>query len=298
VADEHPEVVAMLAPILEASNEHYVTGHIPEAQLQKEYEQVGLWDLCTQSCLLVFKTQAALELLNICLIHQVDTTTAWGSFVGPCWIRKKKSVQQTQPAHSHLKTDSRSSSSSSSDTDTAVAGQQERLGAAFCNLSGNWTGPASARKGLQIKIVHQNLSDHFMFFAHDGKGWVVATIVGHNVTIPGYRGTVGKSPYPDLQTGSPASTCSLMAFVPDTGHPTPAAWCKYPDCPFPMPTPQPIPPPGPPAPQVPLILFPQNAGSESAANLDGSPYGVYFRPSPSGKSTKWTVSIVSTETHY
>ena len=65
--------------------------------------------------------------------------------------------------------------------------------------------------------------------------------------------------------------------------------CKYPYCPYPMP-PAPAPIPNPPE-QVPLTLFPQDVGTLSPANLDGSPYGVYFRPSPSGKSTKWTVSI-------
>ena len=51
-----------------------------------------------------------------------------------------------------------------------------------------------------------------------------------------------------------------------------------------------VPPPVPPI-QVPLVLFPQDAGVESPANLDGSPYGVYLAKSPSGASKKWTVSI-------
>ena len=42
---------------------------------------------------------------------------------------------------------------------------------------------------------------------------------------------------------------------------------------------------------VPLTLLPQDAGASSPATLDGSPYGIYFKPSQSGKSTKWTVSI-------
>jgi len=40
----------------------------------------------------------------------------------------------------------------------------------------------------------------------------------------------------------------------------------------------------------PLTLLPQDAGDESPACLDGSPYGFYFTPSKSG-STKWTISI-------
>ena len=40
-----------------------------------------------------------------------------------------------------------------------------------------------------------------------------------------------------------------------------------------------------------LTLLPQDKGDESPACLDGSPYGFYFNPSKSGKSTKWTISI-------
>ena len=66
VASAHPAVVAFLQPLLAASNEHYVTGHIAAEQLQKEYEQV-------------------------------DTTVAWGSFVGPCWRRKRKALPRPGP---------------------------------------------------------------------------------------------------------------------------------------------------------------------------------------------------------
>lgn len=41
---------------------------------------------------------------------------------------------------------------------------------------------------------------------------------------------------------------------------------------------------------APLTLLPQDAGDESPACLDGSPYGFYFNPSHN-KSTKWTISI-------
>lgn len=40
----------------------------------------------------------------------------------------------------------------------------------------------------------------------------------------------------------------------------------------------------------PLTMLPQDAGDESPACLDGSPYGFYFRPSATN-STKWTISI-------
>jgi hypothetical protein len=46
----------------------------------------------------------------------------------------------------------------------------------------------------------------------------------------------------------------------------------------------------PPLKSAPLTLLPQDAGDESPACLDGSPYGFYFTPSKSG-STKWTISI-------
>ena len=42
---------------------------------------------------------------------------------------------------------------------------------------------------------------------------------------------------------------------------------------------------------MPLTLLPQDAGVLSPATLDGSPYGIYYKPSQSGTSTKWTVSI-------
>eukprot|EP00927_Polykrikos_kofoidii_P041022 TRINITY_DN3495_c0_g1_i1.p1 TRINITY_DN3495_c0_g1~~TRINITY_DN3495_c0_g1_i1.p1 ORF type:complete len:442 (-),score=35.85 TRINITY_DN3495_c0_g1_i1:169-1386(-) len=41
---------------------------------------------------------------------------------------------------------------------------------------------------------------------------------------------------------------------------------------------------------VPLTLLPQEAGGESPACLDGTPYGFYFVPSQTN-STKWTISI-------
>ena len=41
---------------------------------------------------------------------------------------------------------------------------------------------------------------------------------------------------------------------------------------------------------APLTLLPQDAGDESPACLDGSPYGFYFNPSTTN-STKWTISI-------
>jgi len=41
---------------------------------------------------------------------------------------------------------------------------------------------------------------------------------------------------------------------------------------------------------APLSLLPQTAGDESPACLDGSPYGFYFRPSPTN-SKRWTISI-------
>jgi hypothetical protein len=47
----------------------------------------------------------------------------------------------------------------------------------------------------------------------------------------------------------------------------------------------------PPLRSAPLTLLPQDKGNESPACLDGSPYGFYFNPSKSGKSTKWTISI-------
>ena len=62
VAAQHPEVNALLAPILAASNEHYVSGHLPQAQLERDYEKL-------------------------------DATTVWGSFVGPCWKRKPKKLK-------------------------------------------------------------------------------------------------------------------------------------------------------------------------------------------------------------
>ena len=40
-----------------------------------------------------------------------------------------------------------------------------------------------------------------------------------------------------------------------------------------------------------LTLLPQHEGDLSPACLDGSPYGLYFSPSKSGKSTKWTIFI-------
>ena len=40
-----------------------------------------------------------------------------------------------------------------------------------------------------------------------------------------------------------------------------------------------------------LTLLPQPDPLSSPACLDGSPYGFYFNPSKSGKSTKWTISI-------
>lgn len=42
--------------------------------------------------------------------------------------------------------------------------------------------------------------------------------------------------------------------------------------------------------RAPLTLLPQDAGDESPACLDGSPYGFYFNPSKTG-STKWTINI-------
>ena len=39
------------------------------------------------------------------------------------------------------------------------------------------------------------------------------------------------------------------------------------------------------------IFLPQDNGDESPATLDGSAYGFYYKPSQSGKSTKWTISI-------
>lgn len=41
---------------------------------------------------------------------------------------------------------------------------------------------------------------------------------------------------------------------------------------------------------APLTLLPQDAGDESPACLDGSPYGFYFQKSKTS-STKWTISI-------
>merc|ERR1712032_612427 len=58
VAAQHPEVNALLAPILKASNDHYVSGHLPKEQLRRDY-------------------------------IPLNTTTRWGSFVGPCWVRRK-----------------------------------------------------------------------------------------------------------------------------------------------------------------------------------------------------------------
>ena len=66
-------------------------------------------------------------------------------------------------------------------------------------------------------------------------------------------------------------------------------WCKFPYCPFPQP---PTPPAPAPVVHVPLTLLPQAPGDpEAPATLDGSPYGLYHKPSRSGKSTKWTISI-------
>ena len=98
-------------------------------------------------------------------------------------------------------------------------------------------------------------------------------------------GVVGMSPYPNHATKAPAPPCTLLTFAGRASR----AWCKYPFCPHGMP-PQPAPP-DPTDGEVPLTLLPQDAGPESPANLDGSPYGVYFAKSRSGKSSKWTVSI-------
>ena len=104
------------------------------------------------------------------------------------------------------------------------------------------------------------------------------------VTIPGWVGVVGASPYRGNATNATGPPCSLLDF-----NASKAVWCKYPWCPFPQP-------PAPPAPapvvSVPLTLLPQVAGDpEAPATLDGSPYGLYHKPSQSGRSTKWTISI-------
>ena len=57
VAVAHPEVIALLAPILAASNDHYVSGHLDPSLLARDYVAV-------------------------------NTSTEWGSFVGPCYRRK------------------------------------------------------------------------------------------------------------------------------------------------------------------------------------------------------------------
>ena len=103
------------------------------------------------------------------------------------------------------------------------------------------------------------------------------------VTIPGWVGLVATSPYRDPHSNRTAPPCTLLNF-----NSSKAVWCKYPFCPFPQP---PTPPTPSPVVSVPLTLLPQDAGVESPATLDGSPYGIYFKPSQSGTSTKWTVSI-------
>ena len=40
-----------------------------------------------------------------------------------------------------------------------------------------------------------------------------------------------------------------------------------------------------------LTLLPQDAGDESPACLDGSPYGFYFSPSSNSSNKRWTISI-------
>ena len=57
----------------------------------------------------------------------------------------------------------------------------------MCNLQGNWTGPATAVAGLQFTMRQHGLQNNFSFY-YSEKGWVAGTIVGSNVTIPGYAG--------------------------------------------------------------------------------------------------------------
>jgi hypothetical protein len=154
----------------------------------------------------------------------------------------------------------------------------------ICDLSGHWavTAPA-ATKGYALQIVQPAASPRFTVVDSQAPQGVEGTAAGSRVSIPGWAGVIGTSPYRDPQTNASAPTCTYLNF-----NASKALWCKYPYCPFAEP---PAPPTPAPTVQVPLTLLPQDAGDESPATLDGSPYGFYWKPSLSGKSTKWTVSI-------
>ena len=153
-----------------------------------------------------------------------------------------------------------------------------------CDLSGDWAVTAPARiKGTLLQIVQPAASPHFTVFDSQAPQGVQGAVAGSKVFIPGWLGVVGTSPYRDPHTNGTAPTCTYLNF-----NASEALWCKYPYCPFAEP---PAPPPPAPTVQVPLTLLPQDAGDESPATLDGSPYGFYWKPSQSGKSTKWTISI-------
>jgi hypothetical protein len=148
-----------------------------------------------------------------------------------------------------------------------------------CNLGGNWAGPPDG-SGFQIKIVQAVGATNFTFFYSAKPNGAPGTIIGQNVTIPGFAGAVSTSTYPNFRTNATAPECTFLTFNGVD------LWCKYPFCPHAMP-PEPLP-----TIQIPLTLLPQEKNTDTfPANLDGSPYGYYFSPSQSGKSTKWTISI-------
>jgi hypothetical protein len=150
-----------------------------------------------------------------------------------------------------------------------------------CNLAGNWGGIGYA--GSLFQIVQPAGSPNFTVFYPQAPQGLPGRVAGSSVEIPGWAGVVGASPHRDLHTNTTAPPCTYLNF-----NGSKALWCKFPYCPA-------AEPPAPPAPaptvQVPLTLLPQDEGEESPATLDGSPYGFYFKPSQSGKSTKWTISI-------
>ena len=152
--------------------------------------------------------------------------------------------------------------------------------AAGCNLAGNWGGIGYA--GSLFQIVQQSGPKFTVFYSQAPQG-LPGSVAGSEVEIPGWAGVIGTSPYRDLRTNATAPACTYLNF-----NESKALWCKFPYCPAPEP---PAPPPPAPTVNVPLTLLPQNAGDESPATLDGSPYGLYFKPSQSGKSRKWTISI-------
>lgn len=148
-----------------------------------------------------------------------------------------------------------------------------------CDLAGNWGGIGYA--GSLFQIV-QSGANFTVFYPQAPEG-LPGSIADSVVTIPGWVGVVGTSPYHNLHTNATAPICTYLNF-----NASKALWCKFPYCPGPEPA---IPPSPAPIVQVPLTLLPQDAGIESPATLDGSSYGFYWKPSQSGKSTKWTISI-------